>query len=68
MLGRMSADLLAPVPCDESAVMVGWELESQGRKLHSASALLSAEGDLLARSRALWISVGPAEERARKPS
>lgn len=56
LLGRLSVELLAPVPSTEPSVIVGWELASEGRKLHSACAALSPEGDLLARSRALWIA------------
>jgi hypothetical protein len=56
LLGRLSVEQLAAVPSAEPSVIVGWELESEGRKLHSACAVLSPEGDLLARSRALWIA------------
>ncbi len=56
LLGRLSAELIAPVPSTEPSVVVGWELEREGRKLHSACAVLSPDGDLLARSRALWIA------------
>jgi hypothetical protein len=57
LLGRLSAELLAPVPADEASVVIGWEISSEGRKLHSASALISPEGELLARAQALWISI-----------
>jgi hypothetical protein len=57
MLGRLSVELLAPLPDDAPSVVVGWELGSKGRKLDSACALLSPEGDLLARSRAVWIAL-----------
>ncbi len=57
LLGRLSAELLAPVPATEPSVVVGWELGSEGRKLHSAAALLGPDGELLARSRALWIAI-----------
>jgi hypothetical protein len=50
VLGRLSVELIAPVPATEPAVVVGWELGNEGRKLHSASAVLSPEGELLARS------------------
>jgi hypothetical protein len=36
---------------------VGWPLETEGRKHRSASALLGADGRLLARGRALWSCV-----------
>jgi hypothetical protein len=54
----------APVPAREPSVVVGWELGSEGRKLHSASALLSAEGEVLARARALWIALRPEHARS----
>jgi hypothetical protein len=57
VLGRLSAELRAPVPADSPSVVVGWELAREGRKLHSACAILSPDGELLARSRALWIAL-----------
>lgn len=57
LLGRLSAELIAPVPATEPSLVIGWELGSEGRKLHSAAALLSPGGELLARSRALWIAI-----------
>ena len=36
---------------------MGWHLASEGRKHHTASALLTADGDVLARARALWITL-----------
>jgi len=56
LLGRLSAEIVAPVPSDEPSVVVGWELRRDGRKLHTASALLSPQGELLARAAALWIA------------
>lgn len=55
LLGRMQAELLAPVPLGEPIVATGWFLAADGRKTHTASALLAADGRLLARARALWI-------------
>ena len=57
MLAGMTAELLEPVPAGEQAVAVGWPLGSDGRKHHTASALLGADGRLLARARALWITL-----------
>ncbi len=57
LLGRLSAEIVAPVPSDEPSVVVGWELGRDGRKLHTASAVLSPHGDLLARAGALWIAL-----------
>jgi len=40
-------------------VAVGWGLGGEGRKHLSASALLTADGRMLARARALWIRLRP---------
>jgi hypothetical protein len=37
-------------------VACGWPLEAEGRKQHTASALLSADGRILARARHLWVA------------
>jgi hypothetical protein len=55
LLARMSAELLEPIHVGEPVIAVGWPLETQGRKHRSASALLSADGRLLAHAEALWI-------------
>ena len=57
LLATMSAELLEPIPAGEPLVVVGWALESEGRKHHSASALLTPDGRMLARARALWIQL-----------
>ena len=55
LLARMQAEVLEPIPLGEPVVATGWLLGVDGRKHHTASALLSADGRLLARSRNLWI-------------
>ena len=57
LLARMTAEVLEPIALGEPVVAVGWTLGSDGRKHHSATALLAADGTLLARSRALWIEL-----------
>jgi hypothetical protein len=57
LLGRLTAELLAPVPIGRELIAVGWETGQDGRKLHSASAVLDADGRLLARAAALWLRV-----------
>ncbi len=39
----------------EPCVVVGWPLGAEGRKLHAATALYGEDGEVLARSRQLWI-------------
>ena len=55
LLARMTAELLEPIALDQPVVAVGWSLGGEGRKHESATALLAADGRMLARSRALWI-------------
>jgi hypothetical protein len=55
LLARMHAELLEPIPIGEPIVATGWLLSAEGRKHHTASALLAADGRLLARSRNLWV-------------
>jgi hypothetical protein len=55
LLAGLAAEILAPVRLGEPVAVVGWPLETEGRKHRSATALLDADGRLLARARALWI-------------
>lgn len=64
LLAAMAAEVLEPVGVGEPVVAVGWPLETEGRRHRSASALLGADGRLLARARSLWIRLrGPGEGR-----
>lgn len=55
LLAWMQAELHEPIPLGEPIVACGWPLESDGRKQHTASALLSADGRILARARHVWV-------------
>jgi hypothetical protein len=57
LLAGLTAELVEPVVTGEEVVAVGWPVEVDGRKHHTASALLGADGRLLARARALWITL-----------
>jgi hypothetical protein len=59
LLARLTAEQLEPIELGEPVVAVGWSLATDGRKHHSATALLSADGRLLARAQALWIQLRP---------
>jgi hypothetical protein len=55
LLGRMAAEIdRLPVP-GEPHVIVGWRVGEDGRKRFAGSALLTAEGEALARARSTWI-------------
>jgi hypothetical protein len=55
LLGRFSAELVRAADPAETLVVVGWGEGSEGRKHHTASAVIDAEGETVARARALWI-------------
>ena len=56
VLGRMAAELKRLPAEGERCVVVAWPLGEDGRKLHAGTALLSEEGELLARARQTWIA------------
>lgn len=58
LLGRLDADLRgAAVKTGSPYVVVAWPLTCDGRKLHTASALLTDRGEVCAVARAVWIEV-----------
>jgi hypothetical protein len=63
LLGRMAARIdRLPAP-GEGHVVLGWRIGEEGRKRYAGSALLTADGGVLARSRSTWIvpsETGPA--------
>jgi hypothetical protein len=59
VLASLSASLEQPVLPGHAHIVVSWVVETVGRKLHSASAILDEDGRVLARARALWIELRP---------
>lgn len=59
LLGRLAADLRHTVSAGEPHVVQAWPLGREGRKLNTATALFSADGELRAVARATWIEVEP---------
>jgi hypothetical protein len=57
LLGRLAADLRRPVMPDQPHVVQAWPVSRDGRKMNTASALFTAEGELCAVARAVWIEV-----------
>ena len=61
LLGRLAADVRRPVVAGTPHVVQAWPVARDGRKLHTASALFTADGTLCAVARAVWIEV-PAQD------
>lgn len=57
LLGRLTADLRAPVRAGAPHVAQAWTLARDGRKLHTATALFTADGGLCGVAEATWIEV-----------
>lgn len=57
LLGRLAAAARRPVAVGEQHVVQAWPVRRDGRKLHTASALHTADGSLCAVARAVWIEV-----------
>ena len=56
VLARLAVERLDCIEADEPVIATGWQLASDGRAHQTAAALLSPDGDVLARACALWIS------------
>jgi hypothetical protein len=60
LLGRMAARIDHMPVAGTPHVVLGWRVDEDGRKRHAGSALLTAEGEALARARSTWLV--PAQE------
>lgn len=63
VLGRMALEVHRSPATEEKTVVAGWTLGHEGRKHHAGSALWSADGELLALSRATWIALSDEQTR-----
>jgi hypothetical protein len=57
VLARLAVDIEAPVRAGEPHVITSWPIAIDGRKRHAGAALFTADGELLASARALWIEL-----------
>ena len=57
VLGRLAAQLMAPVVAGERHVVLSWPLGAEGRKGYAGSALFTEAGVLCAVARATWIRI-----------
>lgn len=59
VLGTMTAQVFTPPVVGEEHVVLSWSRGDDGRKRHAASALFTADGELLARAEQTWIAIDP---------
>ena len=57
VLARLTAELLGEIRAGEPHVVIGWPIGREGRKSEGGSAVFTADGELLARARGLWIEL-----------
>ncbi len=57
LLAQLTVQIHRPPRVGEPCVVVAWPTASEGRKHFSQSALLTADGDILAQAKALWIEM-----------
>lgn len=55
LLGRLAASLRHNPNIGDRCAIVGWPIQSEGRKHQAATALLSETGEVLGRALATWI-------------
>ncbi len=55
LLGRMAAEIDRLPALGEPHVVLGWRIGEDGRKRYAGSALVTADGEVLARARSTWI-------------
>jgi hypothetical protein len=55
LLGRMAVEIDSLPTPGEPHVVLGWRIGADGRKRHAGSALVTADGEVLARARSTWI-------------
>jgi hypothetical protein len=57
VLGRLAVQIDARIEPGTTCVALGWPIGREGRKLDAGSAILSKDGEVLARARATWIEL-----------
>jgi hypothetical protein len=59
LLGTMTCEVTRRPAAGESCIVTAWPIERSGRKSLSGTALFTADGERLARSRQVWIGRTP---------
>lgn len=55
LLGRMSVEFLKLLRAGEETRIVGWRIETDGRKMIAGTAIFDATGDLVAKAKQVWF-------------
>jgi hypothetical protein len=55
LLGRLTVRIERPVRAGEPCVVIGWTLDSEGKKFYAGTALFDRAGALCAYAKAVWI-------------
>ena len=55
LLGTLTASIENKIPVGEKAVVIGWPLGTEGRKINVGSAIFSESGKLIAKAKGVWI-------------
>jgi hypothetical protein len=58
LLGRIAFTQFAQLPGDRPAIVIGWQIGSEGRKLYAGTALFDEHGHLCAAAKATWFQPG----------
>ncbi len=57
VLGELTASIEGTLAHTERCIALGWRIGSDGRKLFAGSAIYTEEGRLIAKARAVWLTV-----------
>jgi uncharacterized protein (TIGR00369 family) len=57
---NMEVEYLKPVPLGQPLIVEGWEVRVRGRRHTNAAEIRNQQGDVLARSKGLFIAIDPA--------
>jgi len=60
LLGKLTTEIIAPLPASGDATVLGWDLGGSGRKRRSGTAVFDRDRKLIAKAEGLWILVDPA--------
>src|SRR5438045_7317317 len=56
---NMEVEYLKPVPLGKPLIVEGWEMRVRGRRHTNAAEIRNEKGDVLARSKGLFIAIDP---------